>query len=82
MQALAQGHYPSGHGSLPAHLLPPGDDEGLDGDGDGDGDDDGDGDGPYHDGDDPRWTFPTGKVTVRRMRWGRRGKMAGGRWVW
>ena len=53
-----------------------------DGNGDGDGDDDGDGDGPYHDGDDPRWTFPTGKVTVRRMRWGRRGKMAGGRWVW
>jgi hypothetical protein len=24
LQALAQGHYPSGHGSLPAHLLPPG----------------------------------------------------------
>ena len=24
LQALAQGHYPSGHGSIPAHLLPPG----------------------------------------------------------
>merc|ERR1719447_1495078 len=24
LQALAQGHYPSSHGSLPAHLLPPG----------------------------------------------------------